>query len=101
MVPWIPHYTYHVPVLAITQGPVSTLPFPLHGTQNHPPSLKLEQASSCCGASNKQDCKIKSLDLDMMRNSNQPDKKDGVGLELELKIHASSSGQEVNYLFLQ
>ncbi|KAJ0240752.1 Transcription factor bHLH11 [Hirschfeldia incana] len=93
MVPWIPHYTYPVPLVAITQCPVSTLPFPFHGTLNPSPSPKLEQASSY-GASNKQDCKIKSLDLDMMTNSNQSDKKYGVGLELELKIHASSSGQE-------
>ncbi|CAH8325413.1 unnamed protein product [Eruca vesicaria subsp. sativa] len=94
LVPWIPHYTYPVPLLAITQCPVSTLPpFPLYGTQDPAHSPKPEQASSS-SASNKQDCKNKSLDLDLMRNSNQFDKKEGVGLELELKIHASSSAQQ-------
>ncbi|KAH0900691.1 hypothetical protein HID58_040194, partial [Brassica napus] len=37
MVPWMPHYTYPLPVVAITQGPVSTLPFPLNGTQTPAP----------------------------------------------------------------
>ncbi|CAN7082397.1 unnamed protein product [Brassica oleracea var. botrytis] len=72
MVPWIPHYTYPVPLVAITQGPVSTLPFPLYATQNPAP------LPSPCST--------------FMPYS--AEQKDDAGLELELKIHASSSDQE-------
>ncbi|CAH2076528.1 unnamed protein product [Thlaspi arvense] len=104
MVPWIPHYTYHLPVVAITQGPVSVLPCPAaipnpcstfmsYSASVSPqtePALNQHSSSSSC-ASNKQDSKSKSLDLKLMRNSNHSG---DVGLELELKIHAPSSAQE-------
>ncbi|CAN8327942.1 unnamed protein product [Cochlearia groenlandica] len=54
MVPWIPHYTYPIPVVSI------------------------------------QDSNIKSLDLNLTRRNNEDD----VGLELELQIRATSSGQQ-------
>lgn len=108
-VPWIPHYyTYPLPVVAITQGgPVSLQPFPPSPAQNpaHVPipcstyipySASIQQPSSSSGASNKQDCRRKSLDLDLMRNSNHSDHKEDVGLELELKIHDSCSAHQVS-----
>ncbi|CAF2133272.1 hypothetical protein YC2023_032877 [Brassica napus] len=75
MVPWIPHYTYPVPLVAITQGPVSTLPFPLYDTRNPAPLPSPCSTFMPCSA----------------------EQKDDAGLELELKIHASSSGQEDVY----
>lgn len=104
MVPWIPHYAYPIPVVAITQAPI-------YGTQN--PNLcstfipysasvnplteqaLIQHSSSSSCASNKQDSKSKSLDL------NHSGHKDDVGLELELKIHASSSSsaQQVSDFF--
>lgn len=77
MVPWIPHYPYPVPLVAITQCPVSTLPFPLYGTRNPAP--------------------LPSPSSTFMPYS--AEQKDDAGLELELKIHASSSGQEVSGFF--
>uniref|UniRef100_A0A1J3I7P0 Transcription factor bHLH11 n=1 Tax=Noccaea caerulescens TaxID=107243 RepID=A0A1J3I7P0_NOCCA len=88
MVPWIPHYTYPIPVVAITQNPAH---IPIPCSTFIPYSASIQQPCSSSGASNKQDCKTKSLDLDLMRNSNHSDHKDDVGLELELKIHDSSS----------
>ncbi|XP_018478868.1 transcription factor bHLH11-like [Raphanus sativus] len=79
MVPWIPHYTYPVvPLVAITQGPVSTLPFPLHGTQNPAPS------PNSCSTFMPYSASL----------SSKTEQKDDVGLELELNIHASSSAQQ-------
>ncbi|VVB10076.1 unnamed protein product [Arabis nemorensis] len=94
MVPWIPHYAYPLPVVAITQAPVAIppqlQPFPFYGNLTEQASIQLSSSSS--GASNKQDSKSKSLDLNMMRNCYQTGHyKDDVGLELELKLHASSS----------
>lgn len=41
VVPWIPHYTYPMPLVVITQGPISVPPqlqsFPICGTQNFNP----------------------------------------------------------------
>ncbi|CAG7886195.1 unnamed protein product [Brassica rapa] len=78
MVPWIPHYTYPLPVVAITQGPVSTLPFPLNGTRTPLP------VSNPC-----------TTFMPYLADSLSPKTgiNDDVGLELELKIHASSSVQ--------
>ncbi|CAA7035736.1 unnamed protein product [Microthlaspi erraticum] len=99
MVPWIPHYTYPLPVVAITHGPVPIQPFqpfpPNHCSTFIPYSASANPSSSSV-ASNKSDCKRKSLDLNLMRKSNHSDCKDDVvGLDLELKIHASSSAQQV------
>ncbi|KFK30238.1 hypothetical protein AALP_AA7G235400 [Arabis alpina] len=99
MVPWIPHYTYPLPVVAITQAPIAVppqlQPFPFYGTQDTKPcSTIIHHSSSSSGASNKQDSKSKSLDLNLMRKSNHTYNKDDVGLELELKIYASSSAQK-------
>lgn len=81
MVPWIPHYNYPIPVVAISQGQPTFLPY---SASLNP----LTEYSSSSGASNKQDSKSKSNDH-----------KDDVGLELELKIHDSSSAQHVSDFF--
>ncbi|ESQ53481.1 hypothetical protein EUTSA_v10026039mg [Eutrema salsugineum] len=102
MVPWISHYTYHIPLVAITQGLVSVQPSPQnpcstfipYSASVNPSTSEQVSLSSSCVASNKQDSKTKSLDLNPMRNSNHSDTKDDVGLELELKINASSSAKQ-------
>ncbi|KAL1215568.1 Transcription factor bHLH11 [Cardamine amara subsp. amara] len=87
MIPWIPHYTYPISVSTLIPYSASVNPLTEQASiQKH--------SSLSSAASNNQDCKIKSLDLDLIRNSNHSDYKDDVGLELELKIHASSSAQQ-------
>lgn len=85
MVPWIPHYNYPIPVVAISQGQPTFLPY---SASDSP----LTEYSSSSGASNKQDSKSMSLDQGN-------DHKDDVGLELGLKIHDSSSAQHVSDFF--
>ncbi|KAF2543101.1 hypothetical protein F2Q68_00028779 [Brassica cretica] len=79
MVPWMPHYTYPLPVVAITQGPVSTLPFPLNGTQTPAPL-----PNPC----------TTFMPYSTASLSPKTEQNDDFGLELELKIHASSLGQQ-------
>ncbi|KAJ0252241.1 Transcription factor bHLH11 [Hirschfeldia incana] len=82
MVPWIPHYTYPLPVVAIiTQGPVSTLLSPLNGTQTPAAPLPISITPA------------PPLPYLAVSLSPKTERKDDVGLELELQIHASSSAQ--------
>ncbi|XP_013594366.1 PREDICTED: transcription factor bHLH11-like isoform X2 [Brassica oleracea var. oleracea] len=81
MVPWIPHYAYPLPVVAITQGQVSTLPSLLNGTQTpsplpNPSTTFMPYLAASLGP--------------------KMERKDDVGLELELKIHASSSAHDAS-----
>ncbi|KAG7540183.1 Myc-type basic helix-loop-helix (bHLH) domain [Arabidopsis thaliana x Arabidopsis arenosa] len=98
MVPWIPHYSYPFPIVAITQGQSSFIPYSASVNPLTEQQASVQKHPSSSGASNKQDFKIKPLDLDLMMNSNHSgqgnDHKDDVGLELELKIHASSLAQQ-------
>lgn len=104
MVPWVPHYSYHIPFVAITQGQSSFIPYSASVNPLTEQQASVQQhSSSSADASMKQDSKIKPLDLDLMMNSNHSgqgnDQKDDVRLKLELKIHASSLAQQVSDLF--
>lgn len=70
MVPWIPHYTYPIPLVAITQGQSSFSPYSASVNPLIRQQASVQQHSSSSDASIKQDFKIKPLDLDLMRNSN-------------------------------
>ncbi|KAG7623066.1 Myc-type basic helix-loop-helix (bHLH) domain [Arabidopsis suecica] len=99
MVPWVPHYSYHIPLVAITQGQSSFIPYSASVNPLTEQQASVQQhSSSSADASMKQDSKIKPLDLDLMMNSNHSgqgnDQKDDVRLKLELKIHASSLAQQ-------
>ncbi|XP_010446832.1 PREDICTED: transcription factor bHLH11-like [Camelina sativa] len=88
MVPWIPHYTYPIPVVAITQGQSTFIPYSASVVNPLIEQASVQKrSSSSSGASSKQHSKNKSLD------QGNDDKYD-VGLELELKIHASSLVQQ-------
>ncbi|XP_010437385.1 PREDICTED: transcription factor bHLH11-like isoform X2 [Camelina sativa] len=88
MVPWIPHYTYPIPVVAITQDQSTFIPYSASVVNPLIEQVPLQKhSSSSSGASSKQNSKSKSLDQDN-------DHKYDVGLELELKIHASSLAQQ-------
>lgn len=92
MFPWIPHCTYPLPVVTITQGQSTFIPYSASVNPLIEQASIQKHSSSSSAASNKQDSKIKSL---VQGN----DHKDDVGLELELKIHASSSAQQVSDFF--
>ncbi|XP_023634205.1 transcription factor bHLH11 isoform X2 [Capsella rubella] len=94
MVPWIPHYTYPIPVVALSQGQSTFIPYSASVVNPLIEQASIQQRSSSSGASSKQNSKSKSFSLDQGN-----DHKDDVGLELELKIHASPLAQQVSDIF--